>query len=64
MRLTLKKLNAMANALVAILAGEEGAGDAGDIPFHVYEDALAWVQWQIEARTSPLSSPSPTQHER
>lgn len=56
MKLTLKKLEAMANALNAILAGEEGEGDAGDIPFHVYEDALAWVTWQIECRTSPARS--------
>jgi hypothetical protein len=57
----MKRLEAMSNALNAILAGVEGEGDAGDIPFSDYEAAETWVREQMRKRAA-LATLKDTSH--
>lgn len=49
-RLTTRRLQAMASALAAALAGEEGEGDMEGVSHHDLDAAAEWVAEQINKR--------------
>ena len=54
-RLTLRRLNAMDNALSAMLAGEDNTGDWGEtVTRDDLEAASEWVSAQINKRQAAL----------